>query len=590
MNAMQKAQRIWWLARVMMKSDSSIYNSRNKNSRILGMNPGSAGYKFLKIIVGLFLGLTIIFYSAMFGSFIAVSSQGNLISFTQEIVYGVTILMIIMGVYLSGNGMFFGKNLEAYLTLPITNSEFVIAKLVSFFGNMLLLLLIISPAFIVGMIMMGASFAAVILTVFNFLLLMFPLVVVSIILTYLLLLFTPLGKNKDTFLRYSGIIIVILIVVAMIGLYDSIYSPEMMGGTDFTFNLAAVESSNVDITWKTIAFGIISPASLLLPLIAQASVFAMPEALLLTGAALLITALYLGVLMVLVRKIYISTIMRLAENSSSVATVVLNDENMQELLVERGQIASIMDLDRKRLLRNPVLFQQYALSPLVLPILIVIIVYFNVRGIGSDAGFDLSSTSSVLNESLLELGVGLIVTVAYSLGIYTAALGGYSYSAISIEGRDFALSKTFPIELDKYFSAKILMAFLLNAVLPCIIFLIALLVFGISPQIIALGYLGLIPGLITGIALGLVSDILNPFLNWDDPIQLKNRGTIVIILLLLTGVITFISIMVSITMGAIGLSNTVQLILSVSYVAVITLTSIIVLRTIGAKKLETIQL
>ena len=582
MNIFEKLKRIFVLSKVMYKAEgkASVINFK----RLFGQEYGSFAYKVIKTIITILFVVIGIVYSVCFG-LMSVNVSQNLIQFSQLILIGIIIIILFFGVYNIGISMFYSESIPNYLAMPISSTELIISKILCFFMSMMLIGAMFIPAFIAGALNLGMSFTWVLLFSLMMLLSILPIASIALIITFFLLRYTALGNNEKLFKGVYGVFSTLVSVGIIFLIYSVMFAEE---GYTITQNAMPQGVGEILLSF-------ISPGYYLIPRAIQALQSGGFEALNYVAIFLLACVLYLFLAVLLMKNTYLDIVNEIIAGGSSKASKANtnSDINLHNAISTQSQFASFVKFDLQRLFRNPTLFQQYALAPVLMPVFVLIVTYFSMKKALKEESIELQSLMDIGNflmqpEYFLFVSA-MICAVAFGIALYTASLS-YGYSAFSVEGKSFAALKAMPLDFNQYFSAKMLVSFLIGSCAPLLIFFIVLIVIRVSIYQILIFTASYIMGSITGISLAMFSDIMLPRFYAANEQELKNRPLNIILLVLFSGIVsTMLGIFAGI-LAAFAFSWAITIGILMLIEGIIAALSLLLLLIVGRRKLQTIEL
>lgn len=438
--------------------------------------------------------------------------------FLDNIFAYMTLIMFMQVIILSMNILYFSKDIEYFLPLPIKPQELLLSK-----TNTILNVLYTTEIIfmLIPLILYGMSTTAgftYYCTIFLVLLLLpiFPTILVSII-ALIIMKFVKRIKNKNRFQTMITSFFMIIIMLIETFLIKWIMSDN-------------VDYGQIDINLKTISQNINNTMVIVNPLIdilKQENIF---------GNLLKILALYIvmyGVLIYMGKRIYIKNILKTNTYSKSKSRKKINWESKCR---QRSIIKSYMENDLKGLFRSAICFMQ-TVYPVCLATVMIIILSISFK-------YSLMQN----NKEMFDLLNGLNLTiegVAIILGVLQVlfSISNISISAISRQGKNAVFMKYIPISLYKQFILKNLLQVILNTIISIIVIVLSKVLFpNISiVQMLCLFVITTVVSILNSYLM-LIVDIKRPILDWDTEIEvLKQNGnkifqyvwTIIVVILLM---------------------------------------------------------
>ena len=449
----------------------------------------SKGNKFKKY----FLFVFAFAYLMGFMGYTSYEAIKDLMIFKIEYIY---LKLAIMGMFtfytmqtiIAGlNVLFFSKDVETLLPLPIKENKIVMAKMnVLIISEYLTGLLILAPVLVVYGYMLKLGALYYLLATLGFLLLpVIPVILMSLIVT-IIMKFTNIIRNKNV-VQYLSIILTIVLVFVI----------EFLGGT-----------ANENVTQEDVANNITSINAIA----DEYSYLYMPvkpiyEMLMnynnLKGLESLIQISILSIAVYIVgtnllAKIYLRIITSLNKSGKKKTKKTI------EYKITSARKA-FFDRDIKILVRNPNFFLQAFLTPFIMTAFLIGYVVMSFKDIPPA---DMEFLRGYINEG-------------YAFAILLGVIGMFfafnfiSSTAYSRDGKDAKTLKYLPISYDKQIAYKALPGFVINFILM----MIALIGVKIALPTVTLINLAMIFVLATAMNsfnnyLGVIIDLKNPKLYW----------------------------------------------------------------------------
>lgn len=406
-------------------------------------------------------------------------------------------LTVLTGLYQAVNTLYFVRDLGYYLTLPISATTVMWAKLVHFLGMSLLGDLIILPVGLGCLLAAGAAPLTWVAMTVSFVLCAVAVNLALVIVCVPVMRFSRLAHDKDRFSRVFGGIIVVLALAIGVG------SQFVLQGD----GLASLASGS--------------------------------EQLFSSGAPAV-------VLSVVARRWYFEGVQALQGAGGRRGRRVEGAELAQATRT-RGAFAANLGRDWKMMVRVPVFFNQFVLSSLLMPLyFIVIMAVSGIVGVSqaADAGMDPSTLLEMARSLtvLLTFDSEALVWCAVGVLVFGLFLGFSSYSftmGVSRDGEDFFFMRALPMNWSAYLAAKFVSPFLLSTAPMLVLIVAAIAVLGVpvaSGAYLVGVYLG------ATVSLGLLSlglGALFPRLAWENEAQLVKGGgaTLMVFAGLLVGIV-----------------------------------------------------
>lgn len=529
------------LCRVMTKSDDSKSFMTGGSKKFFGLTPEHPVYKVGKGILIALIYLLVFAYSAMFGVGLGVSGQVAYPDIIFLLTLALAGLVLAVGVYYAAVTLFYSQDIPTYLALPIKQRTFVFAKFSVYFASMAGLCVLAVPALITAGVFSGVSWAEILLASFGTLLTVIPPTCVVILLTSLLLVYTPLGKNRDTFLRVYGIVMMILFVGIAAYFYTSDFYTSLVLGDGPSSMRGAHEIGSLIMQFiesNPILFGfvaLVSPYSFILPKIAAGGADAPLFIALMFG----VLVVYVGVIAVFAQLTYLKAALKI-QSCAGAGGKALKIKDISKHTTQTGTFKALMTLDVKRVVRSPMMLQQYLIGPAFSPLMIAIFIFFVVQGLARSAGdmpAELAPFLAEVGGHITFFNIGRLLAyepiqgfalvlglpILIGCGLFNGSMAAYGMSAISLEGTDFFHLRTFPVNYRTYLKAKLCTAVLLSEVIAGVLYLVLFAVTAVPLHLVAIYTVALLFGTTVSIMISIAADAISPKLDWDNEMQLKNR-------------------------------------------------------------------
>ena len=430
-------------------------------------------------------------------------------------------LTLLTGLYQAVNILYFVRDLGYYLTLPVSATTVMWAKLAHFLGMSLLGDLIILPVGLGCLLSNGAAPLAWVTMTVAFALSAIAVNLALVIICVPLMRFSRLAHDKDLFSRVFGGLIIVLALALGVG---SQFAFRGDGLASIASGAGGLLSSGV----PAVVVGVLCPPSLLARPVVEGDVVAALGGLL---GMLASVALYAAILSAVARRWYFEGVQALQGAGGKRGKRVEGAELTQAIRT-RGSFAANLSRDWKMMVRVPVFFNQFVLSSLLMPLyFIVIMVVSGAVGVSqaTDAGMDPAALLEMARSltALLTFDNPALAWCAVGVLFFGLFLGFSAYSftmGVSRDGEDFFFLRGLPMDWSAYLASKFVSPFLLSTVPMLLLIVVALVLLGVpvAPSVyLVCVYLG------ATASLGLLSlglGALFPRLAWDNEAQLVKGG------------------------------------------------------------------
>lgn len=513
------ARKFFSLVKVMLKNNQTNAYLTGGRKKILGLDPDSKTYRVLKAVLYSLLFILVTIYSVVIGLTVGLAISEYHVFVTGLMKLSI-MLILLMGLYTSATTLFFARDLPCYLTFPIKPSTLVGAKFLTYCISMFSLIIFFVPAVLAVGIVGGTPLPKVLGAALLVIISVVPTLCVVVLITFALLRFTPLGKSKDRFQAAYGII-TLIVTMALLYLYFS---------SGVAYNLGNLQAG-VEVTAATSIFN--GPVVTALVAILSPGILLTEKFLTSTGAAsagwwfatFAIAALYIVVLLLVARKNYLPAALEI-QSAAGGGGKLLSASEVTEKIKRTSALKSFLATDWKRTSRSPMMFQQYILAPVLVPLIVGVSFFFSLKYATKESGveFDFFTAGQYLaNPEFASYGLSLGLPVAMGTGLFFGVFSGYAMSAISLEGTDFLHLKTFPVNYRIYLLSKLLLSLCIGAFPPMVVLFIFMLVVKVPVGLALLYLVYFLLGNIISQGLLIFFDVVSPKLDWENETQLKNR-------------------------------------------------------------------
>lgn len=399
----------------------------------------------------------VVIYAKIFAESFALS--GNIKEYLSTMFALASLVCLIFSFYSAGSNLYGAEDYELLCSMPIKSHVIVLSKLsFSYLADLLFALLIMAVSLIVG----AQSFGALTLNqtikviIMTFALPFYP-IFVSIVLGLLVGLISSRFKRKQA-------VQAILYVVFFIAFYAISFSTE-----GDSLQTGTIKQMFPLFAW---VYGGISSVKYVL---------------LFVGVGLIAVCLILAFVCITYHKV--STILRSVKKSKNFTLKSYS---------QKGQFGVLVKKELKTLFSSPV----YAMNTLLGTVFAIVGTIIFVIIIIDSHLFALAPFFAIILQSLFALMFSMSPTTAVS---------------ISVEGKSFYLLKTSPISTNKLLNAKLFVN-LIVAVVPALICSVAFsFVLTEAPAIfVVFSIINPVLYALLGGSLGLMFNLLFPYMNWDN--------------------------------------------------------------------------
>ena len=412
----------------------------------------------------------------------------------------VSIFVFFFGIFYSLNVLYFTKDIENLLPLPLKPSEILGAKFtVALLYEYLTELVLFLPILIVYGVKSSASFIYYAYGIIIFLILpLAPLGIVSV-LNMIIMSFTNLGKHKDKLKIIGGIGVMFIAI-----------------GINIFMQKFGVSSNNPDQMIKMITSGnnsLVQLSNKLFPgssIAAKALVFSSTtQGFLNLLFYIILTLIVVLVLLVLGEKLYFKGIVGISETYSK--RKELNSEQLSKFSERPSPLIALTMRELKILFRTPVYFMNCIIMNFLWPVFLLIPMVTQPQLFK-----ELEKVTAIIRDPSIS---AIIVGMALAVGVFLGASNLITATAISREGQNIFISKYIPVDYTTQFAAKILSGMIMGVVSIIVMLLMAIVLIKAPLYLVVMSLIVSIPGLLFSSMAGLLIDLNYPKLNWDNEVK-----------------------------------------------------------------------
>lgn len=479
-------------SKVLSLSKVILKNSFQNMETAKEVNSNKKSKSMIVLYVFLFLylaGIVGVFSNSLISELLKIHQEKM---FLGVILLGIAGFVLIQTIFSAINLLYYSKDNEYILPLPLKPSQIVIAK-----TNVLL----VTEYFIVAILGLIPLSIYGILTYANILyyiemvivLLVFPIipVLISSLLVLIVMSFAKFTKNRNRFQLIATILILVIVFVASFAMGNTDSSPEELVQMVMKAN-GMVEL--VKNAFPTLGMAIESLTNINIGIQLLNIVF-------LIATTAVIYALYLLV----GQKLYLKGAV------GNLSSGKKNKKKIDEKKVFKNStiFKTYVGKEFKTLLRNPIFFMQCVLPAIIFPILIIGMTILGINGESNGQTVDFASMFT--NKTSIYIGIGILCVIQFFLMfIYISA------TAISRDGQNAVFMKYIPVKYMKQIDYKVMPNIIMTSVMSIITVIIA----GI---LIKADILYLLLILITSIIMGvfqsyilIIVDLKKPKLEWNS--------------------------------------------------------------------------
>lgn len=449
----------------------------------------------------LIYGILFLYFAGLI-IFLGYNLLDGLIAIHQETIFVGMILFMIFGlaiiqtIFSSINILYFTKDSEYLLPLPLKPYQIILARTnVMLIAEYLIIFLVGFIPLIMYGILTGAGIVYYITTIFAVVLIpILPVLLISIIVMFIMS-FARLTKNRNRFQLFVTLLVFAIIIALSIstsGMKQDLTNEEMA-------QMVVQANGMVELVK-----GYVPTIDYLMEALTTNSLFiAIVEVLKTLGITIIGFILY----MLIAQKIYFKG---LVGNLFGGGTSSSNKEINQNEYRNSKLYKSYVGKEFKNMARNPVFLLQCLIPAVLIPIIMVVVVY---AGLNSD-GMGLEQITQMVQQ--MPTNTFFIACIILGVIQFFTMFIYISITAISRDGENAVFMKYIPVPLYKQYMYKIIPNIIMNIVTIIITLGMAEYLLGLPAiTLIALFIVATIMGILQSIAM-IIVDLKRPKLNWDS--------------------------------------------------------------------------
>ena len=449
----------------------------------------------------LIYGILFLYFAGLI-IFLGYNLLDGLIAIHQETIFVGMILFMIFGlaiiqtIFSSINILYFTKDSEYLLPLPLKPYQIILARTnVMLIAEYLIIFLVGFIPLIMYGILTGAGIVYYITTIFAVVLIpILPVLLISIIVMFIMS-FARLTKNRNRFQLFVTLLVFAIIIALSIstsGMKQDLTNEEMA-------QMVVQANGMVELVK-----GYVPTIDYLMEALTTNSLFiAIVEVLKTLGITIIGFILY----MLIAQKIYFKG---LVGNLFGGGTSSSNKEINQNEYRNSKLYKSYIGKEFKNMARNPVFLLQCLIPAVLIPIIMVVVVY---AGLNSD-GMGLEQITQMVQQ--MPTNTFFIACIILGVIQFFTMFIYISITAISRDGENAVFMKYIPVPLYKQYMYKIIPNIIMNIVTIIITLGMAEYLLGLPAiTLIALFIVATIMGILQSIAM-IIVDLKRPKLNWDS--------------------------------------------------------------------------
>lgn len=516
-------KKILELTKVFLKTSFS-----NMEAQTMGNNKSKLGMAFLYLFLIVYLGGII--------GFLSYNVIDGLISIQQEAVFIGLILLMTIGftlfqsIFSSINVLYFTKDSEYILPLPLKPSEIILARtnVIIIMEYIVELIISLVPLIIYG-VMTGAGVIYYITMLIALILIpIFPVLLISTIVMFVMS-FSKIVRNKNRFQLIATVIVLIFSVV--LGMSFSTFDEEIT--QEQMIQLVMQANGLVDLIkgyFPTLA-----------PLTTALTTTSLFEVLISILETIGISFIALIIYVFIAEKIYFKGLVgNLFSGNKKKGKVDLSKNNFRNSKLYKSYIGK----EFKLLFRNPIFLMQCLVPAVLIPIIMIGIFALNFKDISQE---ELQEITSLIPTDTL-----VVVSVILGIIQFFFMFSYISITAISRDGNNAVFMKYAPVSLYKQYMYKIAPNYIINTIM--IILTLVMLQYFLKMPLITLALIFVISMVMSALQsiLMLIIDLKKPKLEWDSEYAVVKQNMNLMYPMILSLVNIGVIVLVTMFTGSMG--------------------------------------
>lgn len=516
-------KKILELTKVFLKTSFS-----NMEAQTMGNNKSKLGMAFLYLFLIVYLGGII--------GFLSYNVIDGLISIQQEAVFIGLILLMTIGltlfqsIFSSINVLYFTKDSEYILPLPLKPSEIILARtnVIIIMEYIVELIISLVPLIIYG-VMTGAGVIYYITMLIALILIpIFPVLLISTIVMFVMS-FSKIVRNKNRFQLIATVIVLIFSVV--LGMSFSTFDEEIT--QEQMIQLVMQANGLVDLIkgyFPTLA-----------PLTTALTSTSLFEVLISILETIGISFIALIIYVFIAEKIYFKGLVgNLFSGNKKKGKVDLSKNNFRNSKLYKSYIGK----EFKLLFRNPIFLMQCLVPAVLIPIIMIGIFALNFKDISQE---ELQEITSLIPTDTL-----VVVSVILGIIQFFFMFSYISITAISRDGNNAVFMKYAPVSLYKQYMYKIAPNYIINTIM--IILTLVMLQYFLKMPLITLALIFVISMVMSALQsiLMLIIDLKKPKLEWDSEYAVVKQNMNLMYPMILSLVNIGVIVLVTMFTGSMG--------------------------------------
>ena len=449
----------------------------------------------------LIYGILFLYFAGLI-TFLGYNLLDGLIAIHQETIFVGMILFMIFGlaiiqtIFSSINILYFTKDSEYLLPLPLKPYQIILARTnVMLIAEYVIIFLIGFIPLVMYGILTGAGIVYYLTMILSVILVpILPVLLISMLIMFIMS-FARLTKNRNRFQLFATLLVLAIIIALSIstsGMKQDLTNEEMAQ--------MVVQANGMIELVK----GYVPTVDYLMEALTTNSLFtAIVEVLKTLG----ITIIGFIVYMLIAQKIYFKGLVgNLFGGGASSSNKEINQKEYRNSKLYKSYVGK----EFKNMARNPVFLMQCLIPAILIPIIMVVVVY---TGLNSD-GMGLEQITQMVQQ--MPTNTFFIACIILGVIQFFTMFIYISITAISRDGENAVFMKYIPVSLYKQYMYKIIPNIIMNIVTIIITLGMAEYLLNLPAiTLIALFVVATIMGILQSIVM-IIVDLKRPKLNWDS--------------------------------------------------------------------------
>ena len=449
----------------------------------------------------LIYGILFLYFAGLI-IFLGYNLLDGLIAIHQETVFVGMILFMIFGlaiiqtIFSSINILYFTKDSEYLLPLPLKPYQIILARTnVMLIAEYVIIFLIGFIPLVMYGILTGAGIVYYLTMILAVILVpILPVLLISMLVMFIMS-FAKLTKNRNRFQLFATLLVLAIIIAISIstsGMKQDLTNEEMA-------QMVVKANGMIELVK-----GYVPTVDYLMEALTTNSLFtAIVEVLKTLG----ITIIGFIVYMLIAQKIYFKGLVgNLFGGGASSSNKEINQKEYRNSKLYKSYVGK----EFKNMARNPVFLMQCLIPAILIPIIMVVVVY---TGLNSD-GMGLEQITQMVQQ--MPTNTFFIACIILGVIQFFTMFIYISITAISRDGENAVFMKYIPVSLYKQYMYKIIPNIIMNIVTIIITLGMAEYILHLPIiTLIALFIVAIIMGILQSIAM-IIVDLKRPKLNWDS--------------------------------------------------------------------------